>query len=76
MIIIPVTVTMIVAVITASVAIKALITDIHRLYDDTPLGFRALHFRTLELERNILFRVEIQDFPSKISLNKRVLIGL
>lgn len=41
---------MIVAVVTASIAIKALITDIHRLYDDTLLDFRALHFRTLEVE--------------------------
>lgn len=50
MIIIPVMITMIVAVVTASIAIKALITDIHRLYDDTLLDFRALHFRTLEVE--------------------------
>lgn len=46
----PVTITLIVVVITALAAIKALIASIHRLYDDTPLDFRALHLGTLELE--------------------------
>lgn len=73
----PVTITLIVIVIMALAAIKALIADIYRLYDDTPLDFRPLHLGTLELSSgNILFRSEIEDFPSKISFNERILNGL
>lgn len=71
----PVMVTMIIIVIIALTTIKPLITDIHRLYDDTPLDFRAFHFGTLEFG-NILFRSERENFLSKISLNKKTLNGL